>query len=245
MDDNQSTQQSSQQRSNLQLARARRRGSAKSSTLLNSVLAVLCSPWLLWPLLWLILLLVATLSIFSLTFAGFVDRPESAPLVVQVPDAVITGSDRLVIWVVGAIVICAAGYWVVFRQLKGSSQPKRKHQRRQRRSRNRKQQLQMLLAQQPSAVPRVKPPIVIEPEISPTPKPPVVEVAEPHSFEPTVVEVLDSNGSREDPVITILPPEDAQQVDVEKVALAEMMDIRKRRSLSSILGKTYDEETEE
>ncbi|PPS42670.1 hypothetical protein [Chroococcidiopsis sp. TS-821] len=254
MDENQSTQQSSRQRSALQLARARRRGSAKSSTFFNSVLALLRSPWLLWPLLWLILLLAATLSIFSLTFAGFVDRPESTPLVVQVPEATIINSNRLLVWIIGAIVICAAGYWVVFRQLKGSSQPIRKRQRRQRRrSRNRQRQVQMLQAQQPSTTPSAKPPSV-EPNTSiptSTPTLPVTEVTEHRSSEPPVVEVTEPNsvsashGSSENPVITILPPEDVQPVDVEKVSLAEMMDIRKRRSLAAILGKTYDEETED
>lgn len=250
MDNNQSTQQSSN--NDLHLARARRRGSAKSSGL-NSLFALLRSPWLLWPLLWLILLLAATFSIFSLTFTGFVNREEPVPLVVQVPDVATSGSDRVAIWAIGAMVACAAGYWVVFRQLQGSSQPKKQRQRRQRRShKSRQRQLQILPVQQPATSTRVKPLTVVEPNIpEPIPEPPVVETAEPTIPEPPVVEVKetnpisDSNGINEEPIITILPPEDSQQVDVEKVSLAEMMDIRKHRPLSSILGKTYDEETED
>jgi hypothetical protein len=243
MDDNQSTQQSSQQRSsNLQLTRAKRRESPISA--LSSLFTLLLSPWLLWPLLWLILLLAATLSIFSLTFTGFVDRENtSVPQVVQIPEAT-SGGDRIAIWVVGAVVACAAGYWVVFRQLQGSSQPKRKHSRRQR---TRKR------------LPRKVYPSVesteVEPNISiPAPESPIKVVEPPiakikHPQIPTPITevnktapVSDNNTGGEEPKVTILPPEEIQAVDVAKVSLAEMMDIRKHRPLSSILGKTYDDE---
>ncbi|PIG91140.1 hypothetical protein [Gloeocapsopsis sp. IPPAS B-1203] len=246
MDDNQSTQQSSQQRSNLQLARARRRSSAKSSAL-SSLFALLLSPWLLWPLLWLILLLIATLSIFSLTFTGFVDRVDPVPLVAPTPETATSGSDRIAIWVVGAIVACAAGYGVVFRQLQGSSsQPKR--QRRQRRTRKRlpriSPRVETSVVEPTISVPPPKPSVKVTESVEP---PPVAKIREPQISEPPTAEVKDtipisdSHGSSEDPRVTILPPEELQAVDVEKVSLAEMMDIRKHRPLSSILGKTYDE----
>ncbi|MUL38489.1 hypothetical protein [Gloeocapsopsis dulcis] len=245
-DDNQSTQQSSQQRSDLQLARARRRGSAKS-TALNSLFALLLSPWLLWPLLWLILLLATTLSIFSLTFTGFVDRVETpVPLVVQTPDTATSGSNRIAIWVVGAIVVCAVGYGIVFRQLQGSSQPKRQRRQRTRKRLPRKvrPRVKSTGVEPTISVPTPEPPVKVTESV----EPPIAKIREPQIPEPPITDVKetipvsDGNGSGEDPKVTILPPEEIQSVNVTRVLLAEMMDIRKHRSLSSILGKTYDDE---
>lgn len=246
MDDNQSTQQSSQQRHDLQLARARRRGSPRSSAW-NSLVALLLSPWLLWPLLWLILLLAASVSIFSLTFTGFSDRPNSVPQVAPVP-AVNSDSDHIAIWVIGAIVVCAAGYWVVLRQLQDSSPPQR--QRRAKRSRKRlpqklRSRVKSTIVEPTTSTPTPEPSVTFTESVA---EPPIINSREPQNSTPPIADIpepfsgSDSNGSSVDPQVTILPPEEVESVDVEKVSLAEMMDIRKHRPLSSILGKTYDEE---
>ena len=44
-----------------------------------------------------------------------------------------------------------------------------------------------------------------------------------------------------EPLVTVLPPEQSHPLDAGEESLAEMMDIRKHRPLSSILGETFIE----
>lgn len=247
MDDNQSTQQSSD--GDLQITHTRHRKKTPSRNFLIRVLQR--SPWLLWLVLWLSLFIATSLSIFSLTYAGFGTRQARPlpPIIVETPASASSRNDsQIALWVLGAIFVCGAGYWFVFRQLQAPPKPKRIRLKRQQSRDQRLQRLNSLkeVPQTAPTTPLVEPLISVPPVEPAPPKPPI---SEPEVISaPEYSNVPDDNNDdrQAEPVITILPPEASPPVDVENVSLAEMMDMRKHRSLSSILGKDYqphDKET--
>ena len=213
MENNQSTQQQSSELSYSSLARSSRRPvqSAGLKFLLNLIERW---PWLVWTGVGAFLLLLTAIAIFSLTYTGRVEsEPEPTPVVAENPaETSSQAGSPMPLWLLGAVALtCAAGSLVIFKRLKTSQPPKPKHVKQpSARGLTRRQQRKRLLQESPPI------PTPLEPQ------PPVAPVA-----------------AETEPVVTVLPPEESHPLDAGEEPLAEMMDIRKHKSLSSILGENF------
>lgn len=244
MENNQSTQQSTEA-SDSKLASSSRPGVGLPDKI-NFLLQFLKrAPWLIWAALWLLLVATSVVAIFNLTHTGFVAQrnlqptpANTLPLVktpakttqptplqkpVKVPSR--TGTS-LALLLIGAAVICTVGYLVVFKILFTPSSGKtRQRVRASQRRHNRQQRRRLLQANNP---PIIVTPVPEENALEPEPEPKNINL----------------NNAYTEPVVTILPPETSEPLNVE-VSLAEMMDIRKHRSLSSILEENVEQESQE
>lgn len=220
MENNESTQQQSSELSDSKLAQSSRRPAQLAT--LNFLLKLLKRwPWLVWTGVWAFLLLITAIAIFSLTYTGGVQHKEPEPTPRAAENPAETSSQKgspMPLLLLGAVALsCVAGSLVLAkRRLATSSQQPTKLRQRQRssaRGLTRRQQRKQLL-QEP-------PPIPTPPE---EPQPPVAPVP-----------------AETEPVVTVLPPEESHPLDAGEESLVEMMDIRKNRSLSSLLGDNFKE----
>lgn len=219
MENNESTQQSSEL-SDSKLAQSRRRPAQLAT--LNFLLKLLKRwPWLVWTGVWAFLLLITAIAIFSLTYTVGVQQkePEPTPRAAENPAETSsqTGSPMPLLLLGAVALSCVAGSFVIAkRRLATSSQQPTKLRQRQRSSvkgLTRRQQRKQLLQE---SLPVVTPPE--EPQL------PVAAVP-----------------AETEPVVTVLPPEESHPLDAGEESLVEMMDIRKNRSLSSLLGDNFKE----
>lgn len=203
---------------------------------LNSLLLRLQHyPWLTWIGVWILLLGITVISILSLTHPISLHQ-EPEPTVATTTEKP-SQTSPIPIWLVGATALIATGSFVIFKRLKSASQSA-KHKHSFGRSLTRRQQRKIIL--QAHLAP-------IQPELLPAPMPveiPVVTLPLKDSHPLDAGELLaapdcpDSDlittysNTESEPVVTVLPPE---EFGVKQESLAEMMDIRKYRSLASIL----------
>lgn len=188
---------------------------------LNSILKLIKRwPWLILPGVWVFLIALTAIALFSLTYTGRVQQEEPKPTPVatdNLPETSSQASNPIALWLLGtATLTCAAGYLVIYKRLNSSSRPAKLRERVKRsftQGLTRRQQRKRLLQESPP----VSTPL--------EPLPPVVPV-------PTEIE----------PVVTVVPPEESHPLDSGEESLAEMMDIRKHQSLSSILGNSKSSE---
>lgn len=179
-------------------------------------------PWLFWSGVWVLLLsaaaLISSIAILSLTHTGRTahEEPQPTPIATENPAKTSQTNNVSSLWVLGAIALtCGAGYLVISKRLNSSSPRLAKPLKRSSaRTPTRRQRRRRSL--------QGLPPVSTPPEPIPTVTSPV----------PADVE----------PVVTVLPPEEIRPLDSGEESLAEMMDIRKQRSLSSILGETFKKE---
>ncbi len=240
MENNQSTQQSS----GLDYSEVTQSSHRHTPGNKNFLIAIFRHyPWLIWGGMWLLLLLISVASIISLTHPPGVEpeEPQQKPVVVEKPTKISPQTDRtlpLLVLSAAAFTLTAGSLVIIkFRYSKARS-PKR--------SLTRRQQRKLMLEAQAATTQS-------EPLTPPAPTPAAqsgvtVQASEKPLNAAEVIEVLDNsllstaNNSTqnndlkpEEPLVTVLPPEENDLADVGEESLAEKMDIRKHRSLSSIL----------
>lgn len=211
MENNQTTQQQSSESSDSKLAQSNPVG---KPTGLNSVFALLNHrPWLIWSGVMAFLLAITAIALFSLTHTGNVEQElEPTPVAGENPAATSSQTGNpMTLWLLGAVALsCAAGSLVIYKRLNDPSRSGKLRKRVKRSSAQvltRRQQRQQRLQESP-----------------PVPTPVVEPLA---VVAPVPVET--------EPVVTVVPPEESHPLDSGEESLAEMMDIRKQRPLSSIL----------
>lgn len=239
MENNQSTQHSSE----LDYSKLARSSRSTLSNNLKSLLTLLKHwPWLIWGGVGVLLFAISAIAILSLTYPLSLEQEEpTKPILAGEPtETSFRRASYVPLWVVGtAALTFAAGSLVIFKLLNSSSRSSKLRERYSRRSLTRRQQRKVLL-QGHSSVPT-------QPEPSPLPTMPVemvpvVMLPSQESYSLTLAEeslaILGDHSpcsnAESEPVVTVLPPEENHLVDLEE-SLAEIMDIRKHRSLSSIL----------
>ena len=218
MEKNQNTQQSSLSSSKLAHRSGRR---LRLPAGWNLISLLKHHPWLIWSGLWLFLLATTVTAIFSLTNSDYVaqEEPQSKPVTVENPaETSFPAGSAMPLWLLSAVALtCATGYLVISKKLNSSSRPAKLRKSAESSSEQmltRRQQREQLHP----GLPPVTAPLEQKPPITP-PLPAEIE-----------------------PVVTVLPPEESHPLDSGEESLAEMMDIRKQRSLSSILGETFKKE---
>lgn len=206
--ENNETTQQSSQSSQSKLARSNRR-SGKLVSL--SFLLKLLKRWplIIWSGVGVFLIAITAISIFSLTYTGRVQKEKPASLPVEQP---VQPSSRRgdSLWLLGAIVItCAVGSVVIAQRWKTSRAVNlRQRVKSSSKTLTRRQQRKRAVQESPSIT--------------------TDESAPPAAPAPT----------DQKPVVTVLPPEENHPSDTSQEQLAEMMDIRKHKSLSSILDNS-------
>jgi hypothetical protein len=201
---------------------------------LNSLLVLLKHyPWLTWVGVWILLLGITAISILSLTHPiNLQQEPEPTIATTE------TSSDSASpMWLLGAVLI-ATGSFVIFKRLKSGSESA-KHKPSFGRSLTRRQQRKLLLQGHLAPTQPEPPPAAMLVQIEPVVNLPLKDhlpdagelLAVPDDLPASdlIANYLDAES---EPVVTVLPPE---EVGEKQESLAEMMDIRKYRSLASIL----------
>lgn len=206
-------------------------------------------PWLIWGGMWVLLLLISIISIISLTHPIGVEQeePQQKPIAVEKqtkisPQTRSPQTDRtLPLLVLGATVFTlTAGSLVIIKLRYSKRSPKRSLTRRQQRK-------LMLEAQASSSATQSQP--LTPPAPTPDAQPGVTVLPSQKPLDAGVIEVpddslplsatdnltQDKDSKPEEPLVTVLPPEESDLADPGEELLAEKMDIRKHRSLSSIL----------
>lgn len=241
MENNQSTQQSSELGYS-KLTRSRQKTALLDN--LNSLLTLFKHwPWLIWGGVGVLLLAIAAIAILSLTHPISLEQePEPKPIAAERPIETSFQRDSYVpLWVVGAAALTfATGSLVIFKLLNSSSWSF-KLRGSSGRALTRRQQRKLLLQGYSSVhtQPEPSPPAPISVEIEPVVILPPEESHSLTSAEESLAEMLDDSSlstseiAESEPVVTVLPPEN-HLVDSGE-SLAEIMDIRKHRSLASIL----------
>lgn len=211
MKNNQTTQQQSSESSDSKIAQSNPAGKL---TGFNSLFKLLNHhPWLIWSGVWTLLLAITAIALFSLTHTGLVEQePEQIPIAAENPAATSSQTGNPIpLLLLGAVALsCAAGSLVIYKRRTDPSWPRQLRKRVKSSSAQvltRRQQRQQRLQESP-----------------PVPTP-VVEPLAPVATVPEETE----------PVVTVVPPEESHPLDSGEESLAEMMDIRKQKPLSSIL----------
>lgn len=218
MENNQSTQQSS-----AKLTQSNRR--PRQTVNWNFLLTLLKhSPWLIWVGVLVLLFAISFNAISSLIYGSNLPQAEPQPTPVTTQKPVKTSSQTSSyphLWLFGAVALsCVAGSLVIYKRL-NSSQPHQRRLRSSGRALTRRQQRKRTIKALPSernsrSTTRQRQTSSISTAVeSPLPSTPVLDKSEP--------------------VVKVLTPEESQPIDSGEESLAEMMDIRKQRSLSSIL----------
>ncbi|MBW4615546.1 MAG: hypothetical protein KME21_20170 [Desmonostoc vinosum HA7617-LM4] len=190
--------------------------SIKSSSILINLVAH--HPWLLFTGLLAMLLGSAAVALYSISHVGRVaeEEPEKIPEVV-VEQPITTPSENsnpTPLWMVAAIALsCGSGCLIIFRLFNRSKQPLKVPKP----SINR-HQAHLTQSRYPKTEPRLpKNPPVFVPQQQLTPVTPLT--------------------AKSKPLVTVLPPEHKHHLDKRQESLAELLDIRKQSSLSTILQK--------
>lgn len=219
MEDHQSTQQQPSELKQSKLARTNRRSKLPSSNLLVALLKRY--PWLLWSGMWVLLLsaaaFISSIAIFSLMHTGRVAHQElpQPTVATENPAKASQTTSTMFLWVLGAVALtCSAAGYLASQRLNSSSssaKPDQPVKRSAARIPTRRQRRRRSRHE-------------LLPSATPEPKP---------ITPPAPAEI--------EPVVTVLPPEESHPLDTGEESLVEMMDIRKQRSLSSILDETFKE----
>jgi hypothetical protein len=155
----------------------------------------------------------AALAFYSLSYVGNVPQAEPEPLPVIVEEPVITErSNPTPLWLLMAIALsCGSGCYVIFRLFNRPHQrhkiPKPVHSHQK--------------ALKPISQPRW--------ELQPKRLPAFASVQ--------TIKTVDSMPVRTKSLVSVLPPANQYRLDKGKESLAELMDIRKENSLSTLLQK--------
>ncbi len=257
MENNQSTQQQSSELSYSKLHRSSRRKTPLSNNLNTLLLLLNRSSWLIWGGMWLLLLALSAIAILSLIHPINLKQEEPEPKTVATekpPETSSQTSSSIHLWLVGAAALTfAAGSLVIFKRLNSSSQSPKLRKRSSERALTRRKQRKIMLqghSSPPTSLKPLSPTAPMAAEIEPVVMLPPEESHSLDSGEESLAEMLDSCppfaasenltadnclNAESEPVVTVLPPEESHLLDSEEESLAEIMDIRKHRSLSSIL----------
>ncbi len=203
-------------------------------------------PWLLFIVFLALCASSATLAVWSLGYVAKEEKPKAADTMqvdvkqpITSPSEPVNTTNPIPSWMIIAIAMsCAGGCLVIFRFLNFSKQRQRvntKVNRYQVRVAQRGQKLEP--AQQPK-----KPPVFVPPQSPQMHNPPVfVPPPQIHEQKPQRPHPAISSpppGKPQQPSVTVLPPEDNNYPQNQNPpSLADMLDIRKQSSLSSILDK--------
>lgn len=158
----------------------------------------------------------AVIAVYSLGYVGYVESKEVGQTTVQTevlqPTKTAT-TNPIPLWTVAAIALsCASGSLIIFRLL-NYSKPHRKANKFQ----NNQTPVVRYLASQ------LKPPTAKN----------VSVIVPPQPQKPVVVPVA----KKKKPVVTVLPPDQNQNLNQGQESLANMMDLRKQTPLSEIIRK--------
>lgn len=212
--ENQSRQQQSSELSTSALAQASPHPGQAVGGLKSLIELLKRYPWLIWGGMWAFLVALSAISIISLTHTGPVEqqKPAPTPVATEKPPASSSHtSSSIYLWLLGAAALtCGAGSLLIYKRLKSSSlcdKLPNPLKSSSERSLTRRQRRKRMFQENP-------------------PLPTPLEEPQPPA-QPVPAEI--------EPVVTVLPPEESHPLDAEEESLAEMMDIRKQRSLSSIL----------
>ena len=175
-------------------------------------------PWLLWSGIWVLLLsaaaFISSIAIFSLTHTGRISHQEPQQRTVAAEKPEASQTPGVMSLWVLGAVALTCTAAGYLVISKQSAKLDKSVKHSAARVPTRRQRRQRLLHEQPPSFPSKLTPIT----------PPV----------PAEIET----------VVTVLPPEQSHPLDAGEESLAEMMDIRKDRPLSSILGETFIEDSE-
>lgn len=246
MENNQSTQQSSEL-GDSNLVRSSRRKTPLSDNLNSLLMLFKRWNWLTWVGAWVLLLAITTISILSLVYPiSLSQEPEPKTVAAENPTETSSQTGSPLLWIVGATALTfAATSLVIFKRLNSSSHSDIRR-RSSRRSLTRRQQRKLLQGHSSPTQPVLSSTAPMPGEIEPVVLPPEDHLVD--SGEESLAQMLGdrpplsasdltadkSLNAESEPVVTVLPPESSHLVDSEE-SLAEMMDIRKHRSLASIL----------
>lgn len=206
-------------------------------------------PWLIWGGMWVLLLLISIISIISLTHPIGVEQeePQQKPIAVEKPTKIppqtrSPQTDRtlpLLVLSAAAFTLTAGSLVIIKLRYSKARSPKRSLTRRQQRKLMLEAQASSATQSQPltppTPTPDVQPGVTVLPSQEPL-APGVIEVPD-NSLPLSAADNLTQNkdSKPEEPLVTVLPPEENDLADAGEELLAEKMDIRKYRSLSSIL----------
>ena len=249
MENNQSKQQSSEL-GDSKLVRSSRRAPSDN---LNSLLMLFKHwNWLTWVGAWVLLVAITAISILSLVYPiSLSPEPEPKTAAAENPTETSSQTGSPLLWVVGAAVTFTAGSLVIFKWLSSSSHSGIRR-RSSKRSLTRRQQRKILLqghSSSPTQPELLSPTALMPVEIEPVVMLPLEESHLVDSGDESLAQMLGDRpplsaldltadnclNAESEPVVTVLPPEESTLVDSEEESLAEMMDIRRHRSLASIL----------
>lgn len=193
------------------------------------------NPWLIFSGMLVVLLSLAGMSIMSLTYVKHTAQevPESATLVKEeVPESPQQGKPTDLWLLVAIAASCAVGSLLIFKHLNRTLAPSKPMRRvkpsgiQVEKSAPREKQARKTIPPQPvsvtvhSSAPKPMPVASLPPKLVP-------KTAPPMPMTPTL--------AKTQPVVTVLPPESTYKIYRPDTSLADFLDIRKQRSLSSIL----------
>jgi hypothetical protein len=193
------------------------------------------NPWLIFSGVLLVLFSLAGMSIMSLTYVKHTAQqvPESAATLVkeEVPESSAQGKPTDLWLLVAIAASCAVGSLLIFKHLNRSLVPSKPIRRvktgvQVQKNAPREKPARKTIPPQPvsvsvqKSVPRPMPVASLPPKLVP-------KTAPPMPITPTL--------AKNQPVMTVLPPESTYKLDRQDTSLADVLDIRKQRSLSSIL----------
>jgi hypothetical protein len=151
---------------------------------------------------------VAALALYSLSYAGWAEKTE--PKSVAAEEPITNTSDKInpiPLWMVMAIALsCGSGCYVIFRFF---NRPKQPHKTSKRHDRRQKASLLASQSKSQSQIPNNIP----------------------------LLEPLQPLTAKNKSLMTVLPPAKEYRLDKGKESLADLMDIRKENSLSALLKK--------
>lgn len=237
MDNHQSTQQSAELDYS-EVTQSKRRHTSGNKNFLMAMLRHY--PWLIWGGMWILLLLISIISIISLTHPLGVEQeePQQKPVAVAKPIKISPQTDRtLPLLVLSATAFTlTAGSLVIIKLRYSTRSPKRSLTRRQQRKLMLEAQASSATQSQPLTPPAPMP--VQRVTVLPSEKPldaGVIEVPDDSLPASATDNSTPGKDLKPEPLVTVLPPEENDLAEADEELLAEKMDIRKHRSLSSIL----------
>ena len=189
-------------------------------------------PLAFWGGLWAILILVGTIATIGLFNPGPIEEEEqkSTPAPTQIEESPKPKSPQEKDWsfpLFSAVVLgCAGGSLIVTHALKQSSQRHRLSKRSKSSAIVYQQRSLTAKRRRPSAPKKVHPVASIPPQHKSQPK-------SQENIQPNTQPNIPSNV--EQTQVTVLSPEDNHPLDSKPESLAEMMDLRKRQSLKSLI----------
>ena len=252
MENNQITQQSSESNSTEPSSSRRWGNSANSSFLVNLIKH---HPWLLWISVTAFLFTTIYLSLVSITQTGYVKDKQSqpTPVVTENPEATSSQGGSMPLWLLGVLILGgAAGTIAIALRLPGSFQSTSRKAFARRRQRK-------LLLQSQQQMSFIAPIASEEAAPSPIVSAPPPESQEQFQVEERILIVLDDRslnlGESEAQLLTqeeilsfseqewldIVPDsEDNNPIAAGTESLAEMLDLRKKLPLSTLLGENFE-----